>query len=308
MVETNTVFPFPWEMGLQAQFYIPRRVQRERLPDSIRRWVDPGVERFVLRMDYTHGTPIAIVIPVGATKLDQGQSAMIVVREFIHSELQDNAFLFLDTVGPSPFHADFFVVPRSEDKEKGAPYDFEHIHHRRGPDELIFRYDKRVYDSAERALEDVLDAIDDQAQFFYSAMRGLQFDMVDWARLEGSVQSLIELHRQPGVAAVVKRLIGSSRAITETIIEVSQFETRQLFDRKGLESRYKAHFGEGEQAYLKPFLDAELTDAREYPARQTAELVRNFERWRTHTVDAIALLVSALLGGVIAALATQLLS
>jgi hypothetical protein len=307
MVEGNDVFPNPMGMTLDVTFRIPLRVQRESIPDELENWVAFPSEEYRLLLHYKYGLPVAVVVPVGANTLNEAQDAMVIVREFITRNLvQPDGFLFLDTVGPSPFHADFFVRQAS-----GASPDrfaFSTVRHARGPDEVIFDFAPAAYPDAESAFPDVMVSIEDEVEFFYSVLQGIQFDMFEWGRIDAAVESLIDQHRAHGVKGTLQRLRAGSAKITDAIIDLSTFERRQLFERQGTESRYDRNFPPERVQYLKVFVIDQLRQHDPYPVAQTAELVRSFERWRTSAVGGLTATVSALGGAAVGVLLTQLFS
>ena len=306
-VELDELVPAPVGLRIEVDLHIPRRVQADVLDPALRGWVNPGTEHFHAMWSSNWSVPLVVVVPDGPAELRRGQDAVVVVREFLSQELDWSEMLFLDTLGPSPFHADFLVVPSDRSRSGDGGFEFEAIHHERGPDELVFRYDVDSYPDAESALGDIVNAIDDEARFFYETVRGIQNDMDEWSRIEGLVDRLIAQQRAAGMKAWLRRFRSGSRIIDDALIALSQFESNQLFKGQGESGQYRRLFVDATDSYLQRQVDDQIEDRSEYPTRQSAELVRGFERRRAQSSDAAALMASAALGGIVGALLTHFL-
>jgi hypothetical protein len=117
---------------------IPIRMHAEVMP-----WfggLTLDVERFEVKTLFGNSGPVTFVRTVDPSELRNGSARMVIlVREFLKREFDRlKAPIELVTVGPSPFHADFTLVPK-----KDADRDVEILWDRkiRGYDRVQFGYD-----------------------------------------------------------------------------------------------------------------------------------------------------------------------
>jgi hypothetical protein len=108
------------ELGILLQLSIPTRTQRSILRrEDDANW--SGFSEIFVFINSEYSCPIMIVRGDGDTALAPSE-AVLIVRKFLEKELDDNTnckFL-LDTIGPSPFHANFkiYQAPSGVDKDQ----------------------------------------------------------------------------------------------------------------------------------------------------------------------------------------------
>jgi hypothetical protein len=103
---------------VEFSLFIPHRVQADLFPSG--RLPNTLTEHFRVRVVGTFtGLPIAFVEPDNPTGIPEPSDAVIIVREFLVSQLaMNNSPLTLQILGPSPVHADFYVLDSEIEQER----------------------------------------------------------------------------------------------------------------------------------------------------------------------------------------------
>jgi hypothetical protein len=114
--EEENYFPLIGRISIQFDIFMPDRVQQKH---DLGRGHDNGVENFHVRIVYGGGLPVTYIhydVQGGEAECItySPSSTIIFVREFLEEKLSDQGEIEFQYLGPSPFHADFFVASCSD--------------------------------------------------------------------------------------------------------------------------------------------------------------------------------------------------
>jgi hypothetical protein len=108
----NRFFPLYVDVVLSFDIFIPYRLQKEF---ALGRTAD--TERFRVDINFSGVMPVAYVhYPLKGTRKDNlrrlcPSSGVVAVRKYLASKLSEHPTVKFDSLGPSPFHAELFLIP-----------------------------------------------------------------------------------------------------------------------------------------------------------------------------------------------------
>ena len=284
---------------------IPPRVQ-EDIIRTIRgqdySWIGLGTDHFMVRTRYFYYGPVTIVecLDVDDNEREDPSSAVIVVREYLKHKLGElEKGIQLECVGPSPFHADFYVY---DDDDQERP----HVKHkeRRGYD-VIDVY-VPPYIAGDRAVW-MLKWMGEHLSFYYHLQcidirQGTQWEKVNavWRTVTEAPRSRLWLGR---VGASIRK----RRAIANLVDGVLMFGATMLTSRQyAYSARKNIQTGEDLQ-FLDKVVDHTFEETfRAYPTSEVLELAKFYETRDSKWRDRVYVLVAAVIGGAIGAILSQL--
>lgn len=311
-------FFFPHIVFLEVTFdlHIPRRFQEQ----LVHRKVALSTDEFRLHMRYGRDFTVSYVVPTETTDVDKPADAVVLVREFILAEMakQVDPKLLFECLGPSPFHADFFAIatPAPADGKGAATLSEEGTEHwlqcitetRRGYDRMSLLYDQGQFASADDALAAVFGEIEDELATFYSLEQQGNRLLIRAAELEGKVRSLIQLQRQGGMRGLVERQFGSSALARDVFIGMAELTAEgNDFEDRG-RSDLTRLYGPRKVRCLEPQLEKQLQQNVVRRATRWTDLVGLLEARRVKRLELTSVVVSAILGGLVGAVLTSLLT
>lgn len=103
-------FPYVSLLDISFDIYLPRRVQAEIL-ETQEEFLKTQSEQFRILMRNCYYSPVAFITPLEAqTDECNASDAVVLVRRYLEREIRkQGGKLALESTGPSPFHADFFL-------------------------------------------------------------------------------------------------------------------------------------------------------------------------------------------------------
>lgn len=304
--EGEGCFPYLGYFELSFEIYIPFRVQAEIL-ECPQDFVDTTTERFRFKLITNYEGPVAFVECVGAVRESSPSDAVILLRRYLEKELKaQSTSIRLECLGPSPFHANFFLFPQQtqNNKRKAGQSPFQcSQQHQVGYDEVIFNYDSRVIATEEEAQEGLFQAIDSELDLFYEIRRCEVCRINSWEEIQARLKTLLELQRHKGFCGRINRLAKRGSLINELVCLLSQFNGGNLFRDTSLNSRHASQY-RAEVHFLKHYVDEELKDREKYPTSDVADLVKFIDERHGKTWQNFFVLIAAILGGIVGSLIT----
>lgn len=287
--EGRGIFP-RLDMEITFEVYIPFRVQ-ERL---LKRTPRTDTEHFAIHIVPTAHAPVALVHPVdGAVECKVPSQMVIVTRKFLKERLSKGPVVFQNR-GPSPFHANFFV--------EGGVGTYSYVARKRGYARLTFGFDGTS--ELQDAAEDIFMRLAEDLGTFYHLSDLRTNRLFNRFRIEERLESVVGLGRGRGVSGWWWRLTRSDRLINELFVELGQYEASTI-ELKNFSARNPAT---GElSAWVDDFIQETATRDGDLPVEHLWRLAQHFETARTSNSGNLALILSAVVGGVVGVLLTRLL-
>lgn len=301
------LFPSQALSSVDFSLRIPPRAQRaiaNEIEGAAYSWDGLGTERFRIRTEYFYHAPVTVVecLDMDERGPENPSDAVWIVREYLASKLEESTLdLQMQIMGPSPFHADFFVCLDETD----------------GSEEQI-KYDKRLgYDVVDIRLSssDFRNAV----HWFFNQC-GDQLSMYYWLKCIQRRRSTVWLEIQHNWNALHQSLesengirrrldvFGKRRKIEELVNQVMRFRANTMFRYREASSSHKNLLAkkQGTSKFWRENLTDTFDEAfSEYPTAEVLELAKFYEsrdaKWR----DRVYFLLAALVGGAVGAVITQ---
>jgi len=295
---------------ISFDLYIPRRIQHELSP--LKPSPEIGTEKFRISIWYPFYMPVTFVESIEPDKVNNPSEAVIIIREFLdkHINEPDSGYIRFESLGPSPFHADFFLKEEVQRSENYTYRGFScHRIQRRGYDRLEFFLDPAaIGTNQEIAKKRLFHVLEDEIAVFYliTHMRWLQYSA--WADLQSDISDLVRAREKSFFKSWWQNLFSGARQIHDAFVGIAEYEIEDMEGQSYLERAYRDLF----KYKTKPFLNRELEESRQEwsvsPANQLREIVTLLETRRSRLVESFILLLSAIVGGVAGSIITLLIS
>ncbi|WLH33862.1 hypothetical protein PSH79_18200 [Pseudomonas sp. FP2196] len=295
--------PYVELLVIKFDLYIPRRVQAEVISEP-EDYLRSGVEHFKVQMLNKYYGPLVFVESVGS-KNDSPSQSVRVLREFLEREFKrvSNGVTF-ECIGPSPFHGDFFV---KGDVENGGDVALE-VNVEKGYDKFVFAVSNGSSSPSDREMSMVYRLIDDEMSLFYELQRarvrmGKKWRDITtaWSALKKAVDADFSIFR---VLERFKIHTGSKQLISDAYSLRVEFELQQQQNNSLLKSTY----GKGVSRYFERYLVGRDEQSPDYPIESILSWAQHVNQASFKSAEIVAVISSAIFGGVIGALLTKLLA
>ena len=237
LIESYHFFPFPGAfIEITFTLFLPERIQKNFKQNL--KFLDTSCERFKVRLHYPYYFPITIVEALNDDPEYEPSNGVILCREFLDNCFRDSeeTEIIFETLGPSPFHADFFLIP-SEKKELHR-FDFERTPSH-GYDRIVFRYNPDDFDDVEETFQDLIYHLDSQLGFFYRVVHSRVQRDRNWEGFYQELQELINEQNEKGIKAYWKNTFRTEYLLNRMMLELAQLESFDLSIRYSLNKDLK---------------------------------------------------------------------
>ena len=292
------VFPNPLGFLIKFELFIPLRIQSELGV------VELPTEKFTVTIVYNYFLPVVIIEPHNYEAEIMASSAVRLIRLFLGKEFKSDVLRF-ESLGPSPFHVDCFIKPEDS---FGDLTIWSKRFPQRGYDKIYFYYNPKSFSNENEVLEKIIDETDSELGFFYSIIQHEASQFYKWSKIELLVKNLTRTLHLGGIKGFINKFLLCSRESNNIFISSAEFQSNEIMEKKFLRKHYKdVYFGE-QEGHFKHFIDSEIENRIEYPIKQVNELISFLENRRLHILEISMLLFAAIIGGVVGALLTYLLT
>ncbi|MER6274658.1 hypothetical protein [Streptomyces sp900105755] len=211
--------PIPIHGTVSFTINIPSRVQN-RLNPLWSTSIDNKVEEFLVFIELDSDYPYTWVA-VSGDDVVKPSGAIVVVREFLCEEiakLSEKSTLTLTTLGPSPFHADFFVE-ESGQAEGEVVVPGLRVSLQRGRNsysKCTFFYDGAEFDSPAHAVEAIRQKVGPEFATFYWLTAEKVVKLLGMDALTAWVDEGVSMYRNRGMVNWLRRVL-TSRSLLRNI-------------------------------------------------------------------------------------------
>ncbi|MFW6116184.1 MAG: hypothetical protein ACOC6F_00520 [bacterium] len=306
MVDGYAFFPGPASgLGIEFEIFIPKRIQRQLLPRD--REPRARTERFRVYVRNPYCFPVTFVESICAEPGGEPSEGVIVVREFLRDafEQSDDNGLAFDWLGPSPFHADFFLLEGTEEQAYDRRGFVCGQVPGKGYDTFVFHFDPCRYDGPTDAKDAWFREFGDELGLFYRGVHARIMRVRRWENVESLVDDLLALFRRRGLRAVLGRIVRAPGQIREATIALVEFERHDLGVAYDMQVQYADLVAIVGEPYIDRAIRAEMNNRLDYGSRQTRDIIELLESRRARAVEQGVVLLSAILGGAVGALITM---
>ena len=285
----NPGIPF---FDLKFDLYIPYRVQGAFLTDlGFQYMANESIEHFRVNIKDQFYSMVTHVEMLGATRESEPADGVIIVREYLHKYFNSlGSFIIFHSIGPSPFHANFYIIKTSEKKEKDIGINWIE---KPGYNDLeIF-----IYNNALVTVDCIYDEMHSELALFYSLITTRNYFMHEWHDITHKLDNLINLdsykikilnhiRRKKLIGEMLKRLwIFKAEGISTVGDNATMYNDVYTLNR--------------EFFYIQKFVDREMNNKQEYPIDDTKELVKFHEEKSSKSFELLVNFTTALLGALV---------
>ncbi|SDI18710.1 hypothetical protein SAMN05216603_12422 [Pseudomonas benzenivorans] len=285
-------------LNLTYKIYIPFRIQAEliNLPEK---YLDTGTENFKITVRHEWYGPVSYIECLSATKDTLPSTAVQVVREFLTKELQKvDTFLEYDFLGPSPFHADFYLN-ESDTAIEDASFTLNETK-TRGYNTLKFSYSPHKFKSEDKALEELQETLADELSFFYQLNKDTNFSLKKWEEIQNTTYSILEYQEKTNKKNIIKRVIEKPKLFQKAFKDIGLFKGHLIFMKGQIARNYASIYKSGKsETYLQDYIDQEISEHPQYPLNETSELITYFDQKNSKTIELLTILSAGILGGIV---------
>lgn len=295
---------FPGIMGLTITFtvFIPFRVQSELFSnESVEMQTTTEIFRVSVR-DSFHG-PFSFVECIGATDLCSPSDSVRLLRVYLEREFEKLATpVSFEYLGPSPFHADFFLRPGEATLDQSFVLEETK---RRGYNDLVFKYSQNQ--SPDKALDDLLDELSSELSLFYEIQRRAVRLMHAGDNLTANWQALQSI-ATPSIGLFdVRSRIRVHREAQALVSDAYTLQAQYAVEEQQVQRDIASTYEKGVATYLEKYICDRSEKLPMYP-------VESIVKWGEHVVgsslksaEIAAVVLSAIGGGIIGSLLTSLM-
>lgn len=292
---------------LSFSLYLPRRVQSEVI-NRDQEYLDTDTDNFRVLFKHDWHGPFTVVECVSAGEESSPSTSIQIVREYLKREIDSNSeILKFDFVGPSPFHANFFLN-QCKQKAFDDSSSFELTHAKiPGYDNLKFEYQESKFESVELAFQALISEISSEIAFFYELKIINSRRISSWDRIQKDLHNLLELEDAGHKKTLKDRYSKKPKLLNSLHREIGLFKGQEIFDKNLRDQHYHSIYkSEKHNVYLKSFIDATLDNWSSYPVKETSEIVSYFEGKSNKSLELTVIFFAAVFGGAIGAAITVL--
>lgn len=296
-------FPDALVLDISFNLHIPfkkqakiRHVKKKRLRTH--------TEDFSVKISSNYYVPVAIIESLNPKEKTDSSTAVQIVREYLKGEFKKSKYDYIrfESLGPSPFHLDCFLLPKKDEEKDWLFESNEFI--QKGYNELTIFYNKNQFQNADDAMEFLSESIVDEFGFYYAFQQGKVHKMYEWRKIQNKVYKLLKIEESKGIVGVYKKFFQRQGLIGKLFIGLATFEGQSIFDNNYYQNNYNQTFLIDEDVYFKTFIDKKMEENQNYPIKQTTELINFFESRRVKSIELTMAIIAAIVGGAIGSIIT----
>ncbi len=259
---------------------------------------ESSTDLFDVQINYNYQTALVMVKIANSSRRSSGASAIQVVREYLRAEFKmANSFVTFNVLGPSPFHANFYIT-QDDSLDSNTVNLVEEI----GYDviEIILG---REDESAGLGQEDRF-MIDFRGELdtFYECITVRNWFSFRWFEIKEKISTL-EFYQNRRFSPLF--YFQKRKLISDILLDLWNFNNDKIEAENGILSNH-SKFSYHRDGVIKNFIDKEIKNSPKYSVKETIELVQFFEQKNAKSFELGMALITSVIGGVIGAVITSL--
>lgn len=295
---------FPSSMSiftLQFNVYIPFRIQEGLYDRKLR----TNTENFRVYIKTAYYFIVTYIELLDSTDNCSPSDGVLTVRKFLEQQFEKiNSNLRFESLGPSPFHADFFIKPSGDkDKEKYRNGLYPEQIKKMGYDLFNIYYDPSYFNDITVLTQDVFTMLMREVSIYYNIVLSNHLKNLRWKELEAIMNDILITKTKNNINLFFYNLFLLPSKIRNAALTMAEYETSNIWADYLINRNYKDL-----TIVEKPLIDSHFKELfnkfAKYPIKQLREIIDFLERSRTKTVETIIIIMAALIGGSIGALIT----
>lgn len=302
--EDNAFIPHLHFFSVSFDLYIPARVQREATGHILSSEAD--TERFRIFCQNEFDCPVTFIWPITDEPDNAPSSSVVIVREYLESEFKKlDGYVTFETLGPSPYHADFQLSPKAEAEKLQDIFEAQ-VLPVRGYNEVEIYYDTGEFGSAVDAFFALRGLLGNELDVFYEIVRTRNERSRAWVGLQEIMEGLVA-EEDLSIWGQLQALRERRRHIHHAHQQLAEFETLRVFSQQRLQKLVNDLNKSGEPEILRAEVETELEELEELPTSELGRLLAFVENRWSKSLEMGIVLLSSLLGGAAGSVITRLL-
>jgi hypothetical protein len=304
-----TVFPAgSSDLFIAFTVHILRRVQAELMKETRSSTPHDASEAFNVFMTTGYLGPVAFVEPIDPSASQEPSQAVILVREYLRRELGHNAKapLKFECLGPSPFHADFYLKAFRADgsNEANRPGTYAVQSHMLGYEEVTITYNPASYPSLTEAFLTVHSQLAEELCLAYYAIQQNLRLYRAWNTVAHEVRQLSTLHEARGIRPLLNRTFQVPHQILHATLALTNYELDEIESINEVRDALRETYEQQMPPIVKGQVEQYVAELQPRPTEQLRQLISLFDRYRAERLASINVLISAIVGGIVGAVLT----
>ncbi|MCS6294850.1 MAG: hypothetical protein H8K09_01325 [Nitrospira sp.] len=301
--------PYPYLLlpsGIQFRLRLTQDRQAKIFPMLSRSRTGCGAEAYLVTINSPFYYPVAFVESLKAPAGWRPSAGVGIVRNYLRDAVNKNesSKIRFECLGPSPFHADFYIRT-SSDVEAGA---VEHEREaKKGYDRFVFTVNPvSVVEDASMVAELVYRNIQDELSLYY-ACKALQISVSrEWKQIQKLVDEAIGQYTEIGLKGYLHRLARAHKPAQKAIVAIVKLKSSEIEAQMKRDRMYESVYKVKAIDYPFEAINKDLVNNNPiFPTIHAYDLLKMFGENRMKHLEILAVTLSALLGGVVGALLTK---
>jgi len=280
--------------NLSFDVYIPYRVQESLFRDKLL----CTTENFNVRIIHDWHGPLTIVESLNPDSSCQPSDGVIAVRNFLESNIDDD-FIRFEFLGPSPFHANFFVM--TSNQANGEQIEFNH-EETKGYDKIEFTCPESI--GLDDALNEIIYELESELGFFYWFTANNRRRSRKWEELESAVEEFIDATPK-GLISEARLQLSQRYEVDRLIRDISNYKMSELMFFQMMKENYAGIYeNDAHMGFLKKFNKHHIEAPIDFPVDELISVIKFISERRGKAYELIFMILAAICGGVIGSLMT----
>ncbi|MGK8189255.1 hypothetical protein [Serratia marcescens] len=279
-------------LDLWFDLYIPYRVQETFLTElGFQRMAEPQIEHFRVNIKDHFYSMVTHVEMLGSTRDSEPSNGIFIVREYLKKYFNSlGSFIKFHAIGPSPFHANFYVI--EQPKKSDAHIEINFVEKHGYNDVEIFTTSDEIV-----PLDFIYYDMQNELDFFYYLIDIKNEFMHEWYDISNKLNELMNLDSS---RLKFTNHMKRKRLISDILKLLWMFKARVVAVSSRISMKYNDVYSVNKSCfYIQDFVDREISIKHDYPIDDTKELVKFYEEKNSKSLELIINFTTALLGALV---------
>lgn len=309
LTEGDQAEPYPLFFKISFDLYIPERLQLD-ICKKYTREPSTFTEHFNVTIIYEFYAPICFIECIKPSEFPDPSNAFVIIRDFLNDRfLQLGERFELQRLGPSPFHADFYLLehqledsPEKPEDEKNWKFTHE-CSRRRGYDILLSYYNPDYFDNIEEAQDILYNKLAHELSTYYLTKRYHMQNLNAWISIEEKSNEIFRKENN-NILKKIFNIFSDGKNIEDLVLQMSKFESERLHKNTITQKAISEILNIERTVFLEKEIKGLTDEEYVYPVKQLRELISFFDSQRSRIMNSIAVIFAAIMGGIIGSLFT----
>jgi hypothetical protein len=301
----ESCYPFLDFYSLEFNIYIPFLLQAKAIKRN-ENILDTYTENFRVTIRHNWHGPISYIECINPTVNTEPSTAVQIIRNYLSDEVKNiQTFLTTDFIGPTPFHANFYLLVAGEDeRDTDNQFKLDFIK-QAGYDKLYFKYNPILIKSEEEALESLFIELEDEIAFFYKVKIKQVRNIRNWSDIQEDMHAILEYEDNKIKRSVFDKLFKRPKLLKQVFKNIGLFKGQSIFDKSFQDTDYaNIYTHSGADTYLKSLIDKEISESTTYPVTETIDLLTYFDQKSSKMFELTVVFITTIIGGIVGAVIT----